>query len=256
VTPPVGTNYLTGGMTPAFSTLFTAPKVVQRNPLGSILSTSCYFDPTPPAFPQTSVLEMSEHVDAMNQALFAVWYNGGFNVAFNNTHLSTALPADLQVTAFNVTPLFYTAPILDNCDGARLTLSAADVSVTGSFTVAGTAHNFQGFLNVGVPVNIATSAGKPVLQRSTSGTPLIALELTANSGLSAALLSKLQTLLGRVVVDEVMVRYSSQVLAAMPALELDYSALGNGTEATRLNFEALSAQTMNAYTLLRGDIVE
>lgn len=249
-----GTNLLTGGVTPGLDLLFGATKTVQRNPLGTILADGCYGTPEPgPAFPRTAALEDAYHVDAVNQALFAVWWNGGFNAPFENRHLSQALPAELGVGAFTITPTFYTAPILANCGADRLTLQVADVNVGGSFTVDGGRNSFQAFVSAKLPVNVGAAAGKPVFVPVANPGPQLLVEVVSNPGLDAELTTKLASLLQVVVANEILVRYGSAVLAALPEFELDLSALGDAAGAAVLKLEPLSAQTTAGYTVLRGD---
>ena len=252
---PASGNLLTGGITPGLDTLFFATKVVQRNPLGSILAAGCYGAPEPtPAFPETAPLEDAYHVDAMNQGLFAVWWNGGFNMPFETQHLSQPLPADLGVTTFTLTPLFYTAPVLANCGSERLTLQVADINVAGSFTSAGTGHSFQAFVSAKTPVNIGVANGKPALTRVNTQPWEFVVEVVSNPALDPELDSTLESLLQVVLVDEILVRYGSTVINALPEFKLDLSALAPSSSAAVLKLDALSAQTTAGYTVFRGDV--
>jgi cysteine-rich repeat protein len=250
----VGTNLLTGGITPGLDTLFFANKVVQRTPKGSIVAADCYGNPEPgPTFPETAALEDAYHVDALNQGLFAVWWNGGFNMPFEARHLATPLPTSLGVTAFTMTPLFYTAPFLGSCAGERLTLQVADVSIAGSFTSAGVRHSFQAFVSAKIPVNIDVTGGKATLTRVNAQPWKFVVEVVSNPAVDPALNSTLESLLQVVLVDEILVRYGAIVMNALPEFKLDLSVLAP-TEAAVLQLEALSAQTNAGYTVFRGDV--
>jgi hypothetical protein len=253
--PMTGSNLLSGGITPSLDMLFSSTKVVQRDPLGTILAEGCYGSP-PPAlfFPHASPLEDAYYVDTINQALFAVWWNGGFDMPFTDSNLSQALPGSLDVTAFSATTKFLASPILGNCGTERLTLQVADIHVAGSFTVAGAANSFEAYVSAKIPVNIATSAGAPVLQRASGLPTQFVIEIVSSPTLPSPLNDTLTALLQTVLVDEILVRYGSQVTGALPQFRLDLSALAPGQKAAVLKLDAKSASTSAGYTILSGDL--
>ena len=250
-----GSNLLTGGITSDLDTLFSSTKVVQRAPRGTILAKGCYGS-TPPAlvFPQTCSLEDAYHVDTINQALFAVWWNGGFDMPFDNSDLSKPLPGGLGVTAFSTETQLLTAPILGNCGAERLTLQVADLHVTGSFTVAGVATPFEAYVSAKIPVDVGTSGGGVILQRASGLHPQFLIEVVSIPQLTPVLGDTLTSLLQPVLFDELLVRYSSQVTSALPQFKLDLSALAPGKNGAVLKLDAKSATTTGGYTIMSGDL--
>jgi transposase len=142
------------------------------------------------------------------------------NTPFDERHLTPGQTA-LKATAFSVLPQFYTSPILANCGGQPLTLEVADVKVSGNFTEGGVARVFEAFVNVKVPVKEVVVSGKPTLQVDTNVAEEFMVELVSGASMPTSARDALDELLHRVVVNELLLGYGTQVFNALPEFKLE-----------------------------------
>ncbi len=244
-----GGNILTGGIKPTLEVLYSSAKVVQRNPLGSIQATGCYGSPVPAlSFPDTSRLELAEQIDHLNQALFAVWHNGGFDFVYADEHLPPGSP--LAGQEFSVAHAFLTAPILDNCAGAPLALQVADVRLVGSFGAGSATRTFEAYASLSLPVQVAVS-GDQVALAAAAAAPRVVFEIVTPRT-PPPWAAELEALVVPLLRDQVLVRYGSTILGAMPTFAIDLRAFLNDPAAATLRFLPASGAMANDYLRLSG----
>ncbi len=229
-------NLNVGGITSTLEVLYSSTPDPARVVLGSVLSDGCY-PGSNVVFPEIASLEMAQHLDSMNQALFAVWQAGGFDFGFNNSHLP--VDSTLASETFALTLEARGAPILNSCDGAPLALEIADVMVSG--TVNGQA--FSGFVSLSLPV--AISAANDALRLSAQSAPPVVV-IDALVGASVA------DLVGEILRREVVLPYCGQILTAMPTFIVDLSTLGGVPAASRLQMLPQTATFVGPYAMTTG----
>ncbi len=250
LTAPIGGDLLTGGMTPSAAMLFVADKQVNRTPLGTVLADGCYGTTSPPlVFAEATPLEMANHIDAINQALYAVWWNGGFNFPIALSDLITP-PAALPDFTFDLDP--YTAPILNNCNGYRLVLQVADLRASGSFVSTDGRMSFEAFSSLEIPVDVTVNAGVISLVVATGEPSFFATEIVSVPGEDVAWIPELEPLLERILRDEILVGYGSSIVAALPAFEIDLSTISGDPSGSILTFQPTGGAEQNGYTVLTG----
>jgi hypothetical protein len=73
--------------------------------------------------------------------------------------------------------------------------------------------------------------------------------------LTGAANDTLNALLQKVIIDEILVRYGSQVTGALPQFKFDLSALApTGSTGAKIGLTVKSTSTNNGYTFMRGDL--
>ncbi len=167
---PLDYNIRTGGMVAVFSSRSSAPRGVSRDPLGSILRNGCYAssllaDAAMPPLTEFFPMEFAQSIDAINQGLFATWWDGGFNFAFRPSDIapSSVLPAGIGVDTFLTAMDFLVPPILSSCnEDGQLMLEVADIALSGDFIDGDEAHTYTMYATARVPVNWQhTESGPP-----------------------------------------------------------------------------------------------
>lgn len=146
-----GGNMNRGGMEISVASTYAAPRLNPRELAGTILRDECYGRSAPASldFTEENAIEQGIALDAMNQSLYATWYNGAFDTRLTSFDATAPqIGAQYDVVFDPLTP-----PILDDCSGT-LELQIADVRISGVVDGA----NIDSYVSVAIPVEVGVTA--------------------------------------------------------------------------------------------------
>ncbi len=146
-----GGNMNRGGMEISVASTYAAPRLNPREIAGTILRDRCSGRAAPSTlnFSEEVAIEQGVALDAMNQSLYATWYNGALDSRLTSLDATAPqLNAQYDVVFDPLTP-----PILDDCGGA-LELQIADVRVSGVVDGA----NIDAYVSLAIPVDVGVTA--------------------------------------------------------------------------------------------------
>jgi hypothetical protein len=97
-------------------------------------------------------------IDLANMGLYAVWYNGGMELALNQAAFD--LDPGLDVSALDVSLQMWLPPRLTGCgmDGDLIQAELGDLYLGGTMTRGGHAYTFAGFVSISVPGTLVADA--------------------------------------------------------------------------------------------------
>ena len=232
-----GGTLLNGGMTAGFGAAITADRVNSGEPLGAILEGTCGEGEF--AFADLAGMESAVHLDTMNRALFAAWWNGAM-----------AFPIETEELDANVT--FSAPPVLTRCgvDGT-LMLQVADTRMAGSYQTEASG-SFTSYASASQPVQFEL-VGEDIMLVPIEGDSLFVMEVVSGSeaaGSDTALASAVEDFLGQ----GVLLDYLNATLASLPGLELDFAALYQLEDAAVLRLDAQSVEQSAGYLKVTGQV--
>ncbi len=134
-------------------------KVIDRNPLGSILRDGCLgVDNNVYALPKTGKMEFALALDLMNEVLFSFWWNGGLNMTLDANQLESASDLALNKAELTLNPLL--PPILDDCNSkGTLKMQIADAHLDVDVLLGDLPITFKAWLTAEADIGIAAQDG-------------------------------------------------------------------------------------------------
>lgn len=128
------------GGTFGLGTALTAPKAIERDPLGSILRAGCLgLDPDTFAFDPNTPMALALSHDVVNELLFALWWGGGINLTLDEDALGgLGGGGGLPLNGISVELNWLLPPIVTDCsDKGFLELQVGDLFVVARVRALG-----------------------------------------------------------------------------------------------------------------------
>lgn len=254
----IGNDLKTGGMTVGLSTLFHSQKKTDRNPLGSFLRNKCGLEQDETlVFTKEQPFELAAHVDALNQAFYAIWWNGGLDLPIKGSDLGNldgigAGPIDLSKMEIQLK--FLLPPILNNCaQKGLLEMQIGDLYVDAKLQLGTQPLTFTGYVSFSAAVKVVVDNGTFGIEVLSSPEPFMGLELVTVNG-NPGTSGLLENLLTSLIKDTLIGQFAGNALGGFPLPEIDLGALTGLPGAAKLKILPADVQDQFGYYILRGDI--
>ena len=245
---PSSVDMVPEGGTFGLGASLTADKVVDRDPLGSILRAGCSgSDPASLAFDATTPMQAAFLLDFANEALFSLWWGGGINLELDLGSLGGLGGVGNGVVALD----FLLPPILTDCTtGGWVELQVGDLYLD----LDGAALGFSGGLKAwaSIRLGVEITADGNTLGVQIAGQPEIELEIVETSGMLATFESMIPSLIQDQLIP-LLVDGVSDTLGAIPIPEIDLSGIVPSVPpGTVLRLGDLRAGAEHGYLLIGG----
>lgn len=243
----------TGGMTAGFGTVVSAPKNINRTPLGMVLRDGCYGEQVDSVvFSEAEAMEAAQYLDALNQGIYAAWWDGGFNMGLTPADSQAPLPVDTEVSDYAIQLEFYTAPIFTSCTDGQTQLQVADAKIEGSYSQNGDEYTMVAFANFSMPVTWSYAEGGGVnFELATSEGRLFSLDVVSGTA-AMHQESQIAPLMESAIAEQLVSRYVARVLTAYPTLSFDLAQMYDLELAQRLEMTPSSYYHSNGYEVIAG----
>lgn len=224
----------------------SADKVVDRDPLGSILRDGCRgSDPETLAFDPATPMAAAFLLDFVNEALFSLWWGGGINLELDLGALGVAGANGVVALDFLLPPILY-----DCTDGGHTELAIGDLYLE----LNGSALGFSGGIKAWASLRLGAelTASGDAIGLHVVGTPEIELEIVEVTGA----LANFETLIPALIEDQLIpliVDGIDSALGAIPIPEIDLGGLLPGIPpGTAIRIGDLRAGAEHGYVLVGG----
>lgn len=242
----------TGGMTAGFDTLISAPRAINREPLGVMLRDGCYHSEyTPLRFIEEQPMEVAQYVDALNQGVYGAWWNGAFNGTLVPTDSTRWSTEGAGISTYSLALEFFSAPTFTSCGSMNPRLQVADVRVEGTYVEHGTEYSVMGYANYSLPVAWSHAGGQVTFNVVDTGERLSHFEIVSGT-VEETDASRIGALVESAIAEELIAHYAADILSAYPVLSFDLAAMYELESAAVLEMAPTASYHSEGYEVIAG----